>query len=252
LRFVANIPSRWLALIWLLSCLTASAALASEMRGRVVAVHDGDTLTLLQVDHRQIKIRLTEIDAPEAGQAWGARSKQALSALVFGKDVSVVERGHDRYGRTLGRIYVGRTDVSAEMVKSGSAWAFTKYLTDQNMVPLEAEARNARRGLWSMPMNEIVAPWDWRAAGRGGQGKRANLASAVVDGPAFGRGRPFTGSPREMGEVAIRSAGFACGAKRYCGEMSSCGEAKFYLLRCGLSRLDGNHDGVPCEKICAP
>lgn len=44
--------------------------------------------------------------------------------------------------------------------------------------------------------------------------------------------------------------GFQCGAKRYCGEMKSCAEARFFLTHCGLTRLDGNNDGVPCEALC--
>ena len=44
--------------------------------------------------------------------------------------------------------------------------------------------------------------------------------------------------------------GLSCGGKRYCGEMDSCAEANFYLNQCGLGRLDGDGDGVPCEKIC--
>lgn len=38
--------------------------------------------------------------------------------------------------------------------------------------------------------------------------------------------------------------------KRYCKQMRSCEEAKFYLNQCGVGRLDGDKDGVPCESIC--
>lgn len=43
---------------------------------------------------------------------------------------------------------------------------------------------------------------------------------------------------------------FQCGGKRTCGEMNSCAEANHYLDQCGVSRLDGDGDGVPCETIC--
>ena len=33
-------------------------------------------------------------------------------------------------------------------------------------------------------------------------------------------------------------------------DFTSCAEAKFYLNECGLSRLDGDNDGVPCESLC--
>ncbi len=42
-----------------------------------------------------------------------------------------------------------------------------------------------------------------------------------------------------------------CGAKRRCSQMKSCKEACFYLLKCGLTRLDRDKDGIPCEKICS-
>lgn len=50
--------------------------------------------------------------------------------------------------------------------------------------------------------------------------------------------------------MAATNGGFTCGGKRYCREMTSCEEAQFYLTQCGVSSLDGNHDGVPCEKLC--
>ena len=46
------------------------------------------------------------------------------------------------------------------------------------------------------------------------------------------------------------SKDFTCGSKRYCKQMTNCEEAKFYLNECGLSSLDGNNDGVPCEVLC--
>lgn len=42
----------------------------------------------------------------------------------------------------------------------------------------------------------------------------------------------------------------SCGGKSTCGQMASCSEAMFYLNSCGVSRLDGDGDGVPCESIC--
>ena len=68
----------------------------------------------------------------------------------------------DRYGRTIGRIYVGDTDVSAELVRRGAAWVYRKYATDPNFFTLEAEAREARRGIWGLSEAERVPPWEWR------------------------------------------------------------------------------------------
>ena len=41
-----------------------------------------------------------------------------------------------------------------------------------------------------------------------------------------------------------------CGDKRYCGQMTSCAEAMFYYRSCGVTRLDGDGDGIPCESLC--
>lgn len=145
--------------------LFASVALAlsfpawADFTGKVVAVADGDTITVLR-DKEQVKVRLAEIDAPEKAQAFGNKSKQVLSALVYGKAVLVVEQGHDRYKRTIGRVYQGDVDVSAEQIKQGMAWVYRKYSKDKTLLPLEDEAKAQRLGLWADV--EPVPPWEWR------------------------------------------------------------------------------------------
>ena len=47
-----------------------------------------------------------------------------------------------------------------------------------------------------------------------------------------------------------KKQGFKCEGKKYCKEMKSCAEAKFYLTQCGVTRLDRDKDGTPCETIC--
>ena len=72
---------------------------ATEIRGRVIAVSDGDTITVLdEMDQGKFKIRLDKIDAPEKKQAFGSKSKQFLSSLIFGKQVSIRYRAVDHYG----------------------------------------------------------------------------------------------------------------------------------------------------------
>lgn len=67
---------------WLLLAVMEMPAVADTLTGRVVGVHDGDTLTLL-VSHQQVKVRLVGIDAPELAQPYGQKAKQALSALAY-------------------------------------------------------------------------------------------------------------------------------------------------------------------------
>ena len=73
---------------------------------------------------QQIKIRLAEIDTPELAQPYGSKAKVALSDLVFGKEARIVVHEIDRYGRTVGRVYVGNIDVNAELVRQGAQHGF--------------------------------------------------------------------------------------------------------------------------------
>ena len=200
----------------LLICL-ALPSTADTITGKVIAISDGDTLTVL-IDKTPYKIRLSEIDTPEKRQPYGKKAKQALSDLVFGKTISVKVETTDRYGRTVGRIYLGDLDVNAEMVRNGHAWVYQKYAKDKNLYQLEVIAKENEVGLWSLPEAQKIPPWEWR------RGKR---------------------------EMSVKEvATFTCGTKRYCNQMANCNEAVFYLKKCGLSRLDGDKDGIPCESLC--
>ena len=217
-------------LLFVLAAVVTTAQ-SAELTGKVVGVHDGDTLTLLVPDgasFKQVKVRLGEIDTPDSRQPYGERAKQTLSDLAYNKQARVVVQDTDKYGRTVGRIYVGGTNVNAEMVKRGAAWAYRQYLKDQSLLALEQQAKTAKRGLWALPEAQRMPPWEWR---HGGSAKAPTAPASSV--PA-----------------ASASDGFSCSGKRYCREMTSCEEAKFYLTQCGVSSLDGNHDGVPCAKLC--
>ncbi|MBL6081928.1 thermonuclease family protein [Belnapia sp. T18] len=221
------------AIFVLLALLSCSPARAAELLGRVVGLADGDTLTLLTAERRQVRVRLSEIDTPESRQPYGTRAQHILSGLVFGKDVRVVVQDTDRYGRTVGRVYAGPLDVNAEMVRQGAAWVYRQYSRDPELLRIETEAKAGRRGLWSLPEAERTPPWEWRAAKRGGR------PDHIAEAPA---------APTRSAPAA--SSGFTCGGKQYCREMTSCAEARFYLQQCGLTRLDGDRDGVPCETLC--
>lgn len=150
----------------------SSISQASELTGKVVGITDGDTFTLLTADKKQVKVRLAEIDAPESGQPYGNKSKQTLSGLVFGKDVRVVVQTTDRYGRTVGRPYVGSLDISAEMVRMGAAWAYREYLRDRSLLTIETDAKAGKRGIWGLSEAQNVPPWEWRRSG--GQNATSN------------------------------------------------------------------------------
>ena len=197
---------------------------AQTLTGKVIGIADGDTFTLLTAQKEQKKIRLAEIDCPESGQPYGKKAKEILSQLIFSKEVRVVQTDLDHYGRIVARIYQGTTDINAEMIRQGAAWVYREYARDQTLYTLEEDAKAAKAGLWSLPMAQQVPPWQWRRTG-------VNASKPVQETNA---------SDQE----------FTCGSKRYCKEMSSCEEARFYLEECGLSRLDGDEDGIPCESLC--
>lgn len=140
--------------------LAAPPKVTEEFSGTVVGVTDGDTITVL-VNKATIKVRLEGIDAPESGQSYGKKSKQALSEILFGKAVTVRKTGTDKYDRTLGVVIVGDVDANAKMVEDGWAWHFKKYNDEERLAKLEVAARKARRGLWAD--ENPLAPWEYRA-----------------------------------------------------------------------------------------
>ena len=201
---------------------------AKTLTGKVVRVHDGDTLTLLVAGNQPVKVRLAGIDAPELDQPYGQKAKRALSALAFRKEARVESPGPDKYGRTLGTVFVGAVNVNAELVKQGAAWVYRAYPFPPELEGLEAQAQAAKRGLWALPVDQRCPPWDFR--------HKEPCGSPIVAGQAEPPELPAAGGP--------------CGEKRTCGEMTSCEEARFYLTQCGVSRLDGDKDGTPCEALC--
>lgn len=131
-----------------------------ELRGRVVRIADGDTLTVLNQGNRQVRIRLADIDAPESGQAFGTKSRQALASMCAGKDAVVRVQDIDRYGRTIGRVYCDGVDTTAEQVRLGMAWVYDNHVRDKHLYATQAIARQERRGLWSD--RNPQRPWEWR------------------------------------------------------------------------------------------
>lgn len=130
----------------------------ADLNGRVVKVADGDTITLLTAEKKQIKIRLYGIDAPEKKQAFGEKSRNFLAYRVGGKVVEIKGMGVDKYKRLLAVIYFKGADINAELVKNGYAWAFVKYSNDY--IGFENLARRSKTGLWRD--KNAIAPWEFR------------------------------------------------------------------------------------------
>ncbi len=141
-----------------------------EITGKVVSIADGDTITILTAEKKQIKIRLNGIDAPERGQAFGTKSKEMLSHIIGKSDVRVETHGEDRYGRTIGDVFVRTPNSAASdpeanlnfmMVANGYAWHYVRYAPDnKELADAEKHAREKKLGLWADA--SPIAPWDWR------------------------------------------------------------------------------------------
>jgi len=150
------------------AALGSQAASAVTLAGEVVGVADGDTLTLLTADRVQHRIRLDGIDAPERRQPYSQVAKQSLSDMVYQQRVTAECPKRDRYGRSVCKVTVDGRDVGLAQVERGLAWHFKKYEREQTPEDrvayrmAEAEAREARRGLWRDAAP--VAPWEFRAA----------------------------------------------------------------------------------------
>ncbi len=146
--------------------LTNSLASAQTIQGKVVGVADGDTITVLDQSKTQHKIRLAGIDAPERGMPFGQKSKDNLSDMIGGKQVTVETTKLDRYKRSVGKVLVDGQDANLAQVEAGFAWHYKAYEREQSVVDrqtydkAEETARAAKRGLWLD--REPVPPWEWR------------------------------------------------------------------------------------------
>lgn len=144
------------AFIILLGCHVATW---HSFAGQVISVSDGDTLTVLQ-DKKSLKVRLSNIDAPEKSQPFGQQSKQSLSDLCFNKDATIQPQTIDRYGRTVAIVVCDGVEANRTQVERGMAWVYTKYNKDKYLPALQDQAKDAKHGLWADP--EPTPPWDWR------------------------------------------------------------------------------------------
>ncbi len=157
----------------LLTCSIALAVSISafaqvKISGTVYGVSDGDTIKIRSQSGKEVKVRFHGIDAPESKQAFGGKSKQTLSDLVYRKPVTVIVVDVDRYGRSVGKVYLqdkAKTYVNLRMVQAGMAWWFDRYApNDRDLRDGMMVARRAKKGLWADP--RPVAPWEYRKAQR--------------------------------------------------------------------------------------
>jgi endonuclease YncB( thermonuclease family) len=133
---------------------------AEEIKGKVVAIADGDTLTVLDDTKTQHKIRLIGIDCPEKKQPFGTKAGEVLGKKVFGKEVVVEWEKKDRYGRTLGKVVIDGRDIGLEMIQEGMAWHYASLFKSDDYAKAQEKAKSDKKGLWKD--KKPVPPWEWR------------------------------------------------------------------------------------------
>jgi endonuclease YncB( thermonuclease family) len=181
-------PSRsyFLFIILFSTLLLPSTTLSATIQGKVIKVADGDTITILNNHNQQTKIRLYGIDTPEKSQAYGKKAKKFTASLTAGKTVKVKVYDTDRYGRSVGVVFVGGTNVNEEIIRNGYAWQYRKYCKlsfCSDWLRIEKQARDRGIGLWAD--NNPVAPWEYRRAKRNGSSSKS---SNVIGGSGIYHG----------------------------------------------------------------
>ena len=158
---------------------------AETIHGKVTSVADGDTITILTPQKKQIKVRLAAIDTPEKGQAFGQKAKDFTSSMVAGKNVSIKPETIDRYGRTVGFVFVDESNLNEQIVRQGYGWVYRQYCKGAfcaEWLQLEKQAKEAGIGLWAD--KNPTPPWEWRQTQRGNR-ENKNLNNEPVVGGIY-------------------------------------------------------------------
>jgi micrococcal nuclease len=136
------------------------------LAGVVTKVNDGDSIEV-RLDSGPARVRLSAIDTPEYDQPYGTQSSSALKAmLAVDSKVELEVVTQDKFNRFVAIVWLvtgdQRRNLNEAMLRDGHAWAYRRYMSDPKFCDIEAEARDAKRGLWAQPVSEWVYPPEWR------------------------------------------------------------------------------------------
>jgi endonuclease YncB( thermonuclease family) len=185
------------------SLTITQAAANGVLDVHVVAVADGDSLTVRDGNGLTHGVRLAAIDAPEHGQPYSDRSKGSLTRMALNKDVRLEWLERDGYGRLVAKLWVAPADAPCPaapcpmtldaglaQITSGLAWHFKRYEQDQSLedrhryADAETEARARKLGLWRDPT--AAPPWEWRRNLSSGPIKKSRSGVChVPDSPTY-------------------------------------------------------------------
>jgi endonuclease YncB( thermonuclease family) len=254
-------PVSYCSRLILLFLLLSIPATCFSWSAKVVSVTDGDTITVIRDGH-QVEIRLYGIDTPEMSQDYGQKARDLTAGLIAGRNVEVEQKDIDRYGRVVGLVKIDNQNLSEVIIQNGYAWVYRQYCKEKfcsDWVRSEEMARHQKKGMWSNPV--VIPPWEWRASKKENKqgaprteptppviiiGEKPNAGS---DESLFSKiGKALTPSNTSGGESPANKAQYSCDGRTHCSQMTSCEEATFFLRNCSGAKMDGNNDGVPCER----
>jgi micrococcal nuclease len=146
--------------------VSAQEAAKPPIAATVTKVNDGDSIEV-QLASAAGRVRMSAIDTPEHDQPYGAKSSAALKALLpVGSKVELEVVTQDKFHRMVAVVWLAvdgqRINVNEAMLRDGHAWAYRRYMGNAKFCDIEAEARDARRGLWAQPVSDWVYPPEWR------------------------------------------------------------------------------------------
>jgi endonuclease YncB( thermonuclease family) len=147
-----------------LSFLATAGADDRDFSGSVRRIFDGDSFIVRPARGKDVDVRLQDIDAPEKAQPYGNAARVALIGIIGDRDVFVDVIDTDRYGRKIVRVYrePDRLDVIKALVRDGHVWVYRRTVHDASLIKLEEDARASHRGLWALPEDDRLPPWQYR------------------------------------------------------------------------------------------
>lgn len=223
--------------IFALFSMAASLAAADTITGKVVAVADGDTITVLQ-DETQIKVRFHGVDCPESKQDFGTAAKEFTAERCFGEVVTVVVTDTDRYSRKVGLVILkdGRV-LNHELVAAGLAHWYAEYAPhDDALKRLQEEAKAAKRGLWSRA--DAIAPSEFRKDKAAERAAPYNPPSAIraEPGPAAAAGASAGNSVVYITDTGAKYHREGCRSLSASKQAIPLEEARKRYAPCGICR----------------
>lgn len=148
-------------LIFILSLIIIVLSFATTIKGKVIKVADGDTITILEENGDKTRIRFYGIDAPEKKQDYGIKSLNILKKLIDKKEVEIEIKNKDQYGRIVGVVYYDKININLYMLETGNAWWYKQYSKHNIEFKIaEEKAKSEKIGLWKE--KNPTPPWIYR------------------------------------------------------------------------------------------